>query len=90
MRMFYYPTKQPDALFTYPVGVGHDGWNTPLGQTTLVAKTIKPAWTVPESIRREHAAKGEPLPKVVPLRPQQPARRLCATARFYQLPDPWH
>ena len=66
MRMFYYPKNQPDVVFTYPVGVGRDGWNTPLGQTTVVAKKVDPAWTVPESIRREHAAKGDPLPKVVP------------------------
>ena len=72
MRMFYYPKNQPDVVFTYPVGVGRDGWNTPLGQTTVVAKKVDPAWTVPESIRREHAAKGDPLPKVVPPGPDNP------------------
>ena len=72
MRMFYYPTKQKDVLFTYPVGVGRDGWNTPLGQTTIVAKKTKPTWIVPESIRREHAAKGDPLPRVVPPGPKNP------------------
>ena len=72
MRVFYYPTKQPDTLLTYPVGVGRDGWNTPLGKTAIVAKKTKPVWTVPESIRREHAAKGDPLPKVVPPGPDNP------------------
>ena len=72
MRMFYYPPKQPDAVYTYPVGVGREGWNTPLGQTTIVAKTVKPTWIVPESIRREHAAKGDPLPNVVPPGPDNP------------------
>jgi L,D-transpeptidase ErfK/SrfK len=72
MRLFYYPSKQPDAVFTYPIGIGREGWNTPLGQTTIVAKTVKPAWTVPESIRREHAAKGDPLPKMVPPGPYNP------------------
>jgi L,D-transpeptidase ErfK/SrfK len=72
MRVFYYPSKQPNTVFTYPVGIGRDGWNTPLGQTTIVAKKIQPTWTVPESIRREHAAKGDPLPKVVPPGPDNP------------------
>jgi len=72
MRLFYYPPKQPGAVFTYPIGVGRDGWNTPLGQTTIVAKTVKPTWTVPESVRREHAAKGDPLPKAVPPGPDNP------------------
>jgi len=72
MRMFYYHTKQKDVLFTYPVGVGRDGWNTPLGQTSLIAKKIKPTWVVPESVRREHAAKGDPLPGVVHPGPKNP------------------
>jgi L,D-transpeptidase ErfK/SrfK len=72
MRLFYYPPKQPDAVFTYPIGIGRDGWNTPLGQTTIVAKTVKPTWTVPESVRREHAEKGDPLPNVVPPGPDNP------------------
>ncbi|MGR8978748.1 MAG: L,D-transpeptidase family protein [Gammaproteobacteria bacterium] len=72
MRMFYYPPKQPSALFTYPLGIGREGWNTPLGQTTIVAKKANPAWAPPESIRREHAAKGAPLPAVVPPGPDNP------------------
>jgi L,D-transpeptidase ErfK/SrfK len=72
LRLFYYPPKQPNAVFTYPIGVGRDGWNTPLGQTTIVAKTVKPTWTVPESVRREHAEKGDPLPKVVRPGPDNP------------------
>jgi L,D-transpeptidase ErfK/SrfK len=72
LRLFYYPPKQPDTVLTYPVGVGRDGWNTPLGQTTIIAKAVKPTWTVPESVRREHAAKGDPLPNVVPPGPDNP------------------
>jgi L,D-transpeptidase ErfK/SrfK len=72
MRMFYYPPKQQDTVFTYPVGIGRQNWNTPLGQTTIVAKTANPTWTVPESIRREHAAKGDPLPQAVPPGPDNP------------------
>jgi L,D-transpeptidase ErfK/SrfK len=72
MRLFYYPPKQPVIVFTYPIGIGRESWNTPLGQTTIVAKTVNPAWTVPESIRREHAAKGDPLPAVVRPGPDNP------------------
>lgn len=82
MRMFYYPPKQPDAVFTYPIGIGREGWNTPLGQTTIVAKTVNPAWIVPESIRREHAAKGDPLPKVVPPGPDNPLGKYALLLGF--------
>lgn len=72
MRMFYYPPKQPNSVFTYALGIGREGWSTPLGQTAIVTKTTNPTWTVPESIRREHAAKGDPLPKSVPPGPDNP------------------
>jgi L,D-transpeptidase ErfK/SrfK len=82
MRIYYYPPKQPDVLFTYPVGIGREGWSTPIGQTTIVAKTADPAWTVPETIRREHAAKGDPLPKVVPPGPDNPLGRYALLLGF--------
>ena len=71
MRLFYYPKNQ-NSVQTYPVGIGRDGWHTPLGATKIVAKRVKPAWTVPASILREHQKLGEPLPKVVPAGPDNP------------------
>ncbi len=82
MRLFYYPPKQQDALFTYPLGIGREGWNTPLGQTIVVAKSVNPAWTVPASIRREHAAKGDQLPAVVPPGPDNPLGKYALALGF--------
>jgi L,D-transpeptidase ErfK/SrfK len=72
MRLFYYPKKQPDKVFTYPVGIGRQGWNTPMGLTSIVAKKANPSWVVPESIHQEHAQKGDSLPKVVNAGPDNP------------------
>ncbi len=72
MRLFYYPKKQPDKVYTYPVGIGRQGWNTPMGLTSIVAKDANPNWYVPESIHREHAEKGDTLPKVVTSGPNNP------------------
>ncbi len=72
MRMFYYPKNQADTVLTYPVGIGRQGWHTPLGQTQIVAKKANPDWTVPESIHREHQALGDPLPKVIRAGPDNP------------------
>ena len=72
MRLFYYPKKQPDKVYTYPVGIGRQGWNTPTGLTSIVAKDANPSWYVPESIHREHAEKGDSLPKVVGAGPDNP------------------
>lgn len=71
MRMFYYPKKQ-DKVWTYPVSIGRDGWGTPMGLTKVAVKTANPEWHVPDSIYREHAQKGDILPRVVKSGPNNP------------------
>ena len=72
MRLFDYPKQQPDKVFTYPGGIGRQGWNTPMGSTSIVAKKANPSWVVPESIHQEHAKKGDSLPKVIASGPDNP------------------
>lgn len=74
-RLYYYPTPeegQPAVVMTYPISIGRMDWETPLGRTTVVSKVRNPAWYPPESIRAEHAAEGDPLPRIVPPGPQNP------------------
>jgi len=74
-RMYYYPPaekgKAPQVI-SYAHGIGRQDWKTPLGKTRIVRKVKDPAWHPPESIRREHAANGDPLPAVVPPGPHNP------------------
>lgn len=74
-RLFYYPKPAEDKLqqvLTYPIGIGRVGWETPLGDTTVVAKAKDPSWWVPASVRREHAEMGDPLPSLIPPGPDNP------------------
>jgi L,D-transpeptidase ErfK/SrfK len=78
MRMYYFPPRkpgQPAQVQTYPIGIGRMDWATPLGTTKITGKIKDPTWTPPESIRIEHAAKGDPLPRVVPAGPDNPLGR---------------
>lgn len=75
MRIYYYPEVaegEEKVVITYPVSVGRVEWNTPLGVTTITKKQLKPTWYPPESIRKEHAERGEPLDKIVPPGPDNP------------------
>jgi L,D-transpeptidase ErfK/SrfK len=75
MRMYYFPPRKPGRpveVQTFPIGIGRMDWATPLGVTKITGKIKNPTWTPPESIRREHAANGDPLPKVVPAGPNNP------------------
>ncbi|MBI2792739.1 MAG: L,D-transpeptidase family protein [Gammaproteobacteria bacterium] len=71
MRLYYY---HPDGVHvsTYPVGVGQEGWNTPLGTTTVTRKREHPTWVVPDSILANHEAHGQPIEKVWPAGPNNP------------------
>ena len=74
-RLFYFPDSaagEPQTVFTYPIGIGRVGWETPLGSTRVTAKATDPTWYVPASVRREHAEMGDPLPAVVPPGPDNP------------------
>lgn len=70
-RMYYFPKGQ-NVVHTFPLGIGREGWGSPIAKTTITAKTANPGWTPPASIRAEHAADGDPLPAYVPPGPDNP------------------
>ena len=71
MRIYYYP-KGGSVVHTWPISIGRVGWETPLGETRIVRKAVRPSWTPPESILEEHRERGEPLPRVVRPGPDNP------------------
>jgi L,D-transpeptidase ErfK/SrfK len=75
MRLYYYPKPlkgEKQKVITHPLGVGREGWTTPLGKAKITQKIKDPTWTPPASIHAEHIEKGDPLPKVVPAGPDNP------------------
>src|SRR5882757_3470178 len=74
-RLYYYPKPrkhQRPEVVTYPVSIGRMDWRSPLGQTHIMTRETHPKWYPPESIRKEHAANGDPLPPVIPPGPKNP------------------
>ncbi len=74
-RMYYFPEPgdgEPAYVYTYPMSIGRMDWETPLGNTKITAMARNPAWYPPQSVRDEHAADGDPLPRVVPPGPKNP------------------
>jgi L,D-transpeptidase ErfK/SrfK len=84
-RLYYYPKPKrggPIEVITYPVSIGKMDWRTPLGATRVIQKQKDPTWFPPESVRKEHAEAGDPLPVKVGPGPDNPlgayAMRLAA------------
>jgi len=77
-RLFYYPIVadgEPRIVETFPIGIGRTGWATPTGVTSVVARVPDPVWFPPQSVRDEHLAAGDPLPRRVPPGPDNPLGR---------------
>jgi L,D-transpeptidase ErfK/SrfK len=74
-RLYYFRKPKhglPTEVITYPVGIGKMDWRTPLGLTHVSQKERNPVWTPPESIRKEHALAGDPIPARVASGPKNP------------------
>ena len=68
MRLFVHSSDRSKTVTTFPIGIGDQGKETPVGTFIVVEKIRNPAWNVPESIRKE-----EPdLPAIVPPGPDNP------------------
>lgn len=67
LRVYYFP-QGTHSVITFPVGIGREGWDTPVGMTTIVRKAVNPTWTPTENIRKWHLETlGNTLPaKVLP------------------------
>jgi L,D-transpeptidase ErfK/SrfK len=75
MRIFYFPPHkrgEPQVVITHPVGIGRQGWKTPIGVTHVVWHEKNPVWHVPPSIIVEHRQEGDILPKVMGPGPDNP------------------
>jgi L,D-transpeptidase ErfK/SrfK len=69
-RLYFY--HSPGEVEVFSVGIGRDGWETPVGSYSIIEKIKDPTWTPPASIRKEHEEMGDPLPAVVPAGPDNP------------------
>ncbi len=69
MRLYYFTQERGEQLVrTYPIGIGDEGTDTPVGSFKVIGKIVDPPWHVPKSILEERPF----LPAVVPPGPENP------------------
>lgn len=71
LRLYYFPPGK-NEVWTYPIGIGREGWLTPVCLTKVVSKKEKPTWIVPKSIHDDRAKQGVELPEKVSPGPDNP------------------
>ena len=75
MRLYYFPEPESGErgeVITYPVGIGREGWSTPLGEFSITDKILHPSWTAPASIIEEMVAEGLTVQRMIPPGPDNP------------------
>lgn len=71
LRLYYFPAGQNEVM-TYPIGIGIQNWETPLGLMKIVEKQKDPTWYVPPDIKKELWARGFHVPNQIPAGPDNP------------------
>lgn len=66
LRIYYFHPEK--GVLSFPIGVGKEGFSTPLGRTKVVRKQDHPTWIPTEAKRQEDPT----LPAVVPPGPDNP------------------
>ncbi|WP_051546196.1 L,D-transpeptidase family protein [Legionella lansingensis] len=64
-RLYYFPPHD-NVVITMPVGIGREGWTTPLGLTKITVKERDPVWRPTANVRAEAAKHGDPIPNEFP------------------------
>ncbi|KJR41940.1 ErfK/YbiS/YcfS/YnhG family protein [Candidatus Magnetoovum chiemensis] len=73
MRLYYfYKLDKKTLMKSYPMGIGREGYETPIGDFSVTAKVKDPVWSPPQHIRDEHARDGDILPPFVMPGPDNP------------------
>ena len=65
-QRLYYFNKASASVQTYPIGIGDEGWETPIGVFHIYEKRTNPAWYIPESLQAKYGM------KVMPAGPDNP------------------
>jgi L,D-transpeptidase ErfK/SrfK len=65
MRLFYF-NKAIQMVRTYPIGIGDEGWFSPLGTFHVAQKRKNPAWHIPESLQEKYQM------RIMPAGPDNP------------------
>lgn len=59
LRLYYFKPRE-HTVQTYPVGIGDEGWETPVGHYRIGQKRKNPTWYIPRSLQEKYGKKSIP------------------------------
>ncbi|ASQ45992.1 L,D-transpeptidase family protein [Legionella clemsonensis] len=71
----YYFLPDENIVVTMPVGIGREGWTTPIGKTKVIGKEKNPVWRPTANLLKEAAKHGVQIPGAFPAGEDNPLGR---------------
>ena len=59
LRLYYFMDRIR-MVKTFPIGIGDEGWETPLGIYRIGEKRVRPTWYIPASLQEKYGQKAIP------------------------------
>lgn len=59
LRLYYFKKSEGKAQ-TYPIGIGDEGWESPMGTWSIVEKREHPTWYIPTSLQAKYGMASMP------------------------------
>jgi len=59
LRLYYFYKKEK-RIYTFPLGIGDEGWETPVGVARIIEKRVHPTWHIPKSLWDKYKVKSIP------------------------------
>lgn len=59
LRLYFFE-KSSSTVQTNPIGIGDEGWETPLGTFNIVEKRPNPTWYIPQSLQAKYGMASMP------------------------------
>lgn len=59
LRIYFFK-KSESTVQTYPIGIGDEGWESPLGTWSITEKRPNPTWYIPQSLQAEYGMASMP------------------------------
>ncbi len=59
LRLYYF-CKKERRIYTFPLGIGDEGWETPVGTARIIEKRVHPTWHIPKSLWEKYKVKTIP------------------------------
>lgn len=59
LRLYFFEKGSSNAQ-TYPIGIGDEGWESPLGTWSIVERRTNPTWYIPASLQEKYGMTSMP------------------------------